>query len=128
MPPKEGRTSLGRFPPGVSGNPKGRALKPPEILAVEAAARIHTMEALDTLVACMRCDDPRVRVIAANSILDRGHGKPMQSISGRIEHLDITAAHLEALQHLTQRHRGPVTDLPLQPLAIEGQASNQADH
>ena len=118
MAGKEGRTDRGHFAPGVSGNPKGRSLKTPEIRAVEDAAKAYTMEALGTLVECMRCDDPRVRVIAANSILDRGHGKPMQNVSGRIEHFDMTAAHLEALQHLSRGKRGPVTDVPSDAVLI----------
>lgn len=110
MAVKEGRTDSGQFAPGTTGNPGGRPRKTAEVVAVEKAAKAYTQEALDTLVECMRCEDPRVRVIAANSILDRGHGKPMQSVTGRIEHLDMTVAHLEVLRHLTNR-RGPVTDI-----------------
>lgn len=47
------------------------------------------------------CDDPRVRVMAATAALDRGHGKPAQTFNAKIEDVDITEAHLRALQDLT---------------------------
>jgi HEAT repeat protein len=48
----------------------------------DSLARQHTERAIDTLVEVM--DDPfaenRERITAANSLLDRGHGKPNQAI------------------------------------------------
>ena len=48
----------------------------------DSLARQHTEKAIDTLVEVM--EDPfaenRERLTAANSILDRGHGKPNQAI------------------------------------------------
>ncbi len=43
-------------------------------------ARSHTEKALLTLVSAMDSDDERVRVDAASRILDRGYGKPAQSV------------------------------------------------
>ena len=49
---------------------------------VREAAREHTLEAIETLVNVML--DPKengsARVSAANSLLDRGFGKPSQSL------------------------------------------------
>jgi hypothetical protein len=47
-------------------------------------ARGHTEKALTTLVKIMEDEEapPTARVTAANSILDRGWGKPAQPISG----------------------------------------------
>src|SRR5512139_223243 len=123
MPAIEGRTAKGHFAPGVSGNPKGRAAKSEEQISVEEAAKAYTQEALDTLVKHMRGDDARVSVQAANAILDRGHGKPMQNLTGRIEHTDMGAAHLEALRGLIRRE-GPVTDVSDEPPLIEAQPVN----
>jgi len=54
------------------------------LLAVVDAARIHTMEAVETLVTIMRDKDapPAARVNASNGILDRGWGKPSQPLTG----------------------------------------------
>lgn len=120
MATTEGRNTKGQFIPGLSGNPKGRRPKSEQQISVESAARAYTQEALDTLVKHMRGDDPRISVQAANAILDRGHGKPMHSVSGRFEHLNLNQAHLEALQQRMSR-RGALADLPTDLPLIEVQ-------
>jgi len=67
------------FVKGKSGNPGGRVGVAPEL---RAAARTYSMEALETLVKWMRSDDARASVLAANSILDRAYGKPVQAVTG----------------------------------------------
>lgn len=51
---------------------------------VSSLARVHTESAVRTLVGIYASDEspPAARVAAANSILDRGWGKPAQTISG----------------------------------------------
>lgn len=64
------------FPKGVSGNPGGR---PKEVAEVRDLARQHTEEAIRTLVTIMRMGTPdRARAAAAEALLDRGWGRPMQ--------------------------------------------------
>jgi hypothetical protein len=67
------------FKPGQSGNPGGR---PKGEGRVREAAREHTDEALGVLVAAMQDEDVRVRIKAAETILERGWGKPPQAITG----------------------------------------------
>lgn len=51
---------------------------------IRSLARGHTEAALNTLAGIMNQPEapPAARVAAANSILDRGWGKPTQPISG----------------------------------------------
>jgi hypothetical protein len=51
---------------------------------IRSLARSHTESALNVLVGVMGQTDapPAARVAAANSILDRGWGKPVQAITG----------------------------------------------
>ena len=69
------------FKKGQSGNPGGR---PKVIAEVKELARAHTGEAVKTLVSIMTNPKsaPAARVSAANSLLDRGYGKPPQHITG----------------------------------------------
>jgi hypothetical protein len=63
------------FKKGTSGNPGGR----PKVLAdVREAARSHSVAALNVLVEIFedKKAPPSARALAANSILDRGYGKP----------------------------------------------------
>ena len=69
------------FKKGQSGNPGGR---PKVVAEVKELAREHTGEAIKTLVSIMTNPKsaPAARVSAANSLLDRGYGKPPQHITG----------------------------------------------
>lgn len=48
-------------------------------MMVRELARVHTAEAIDTLVKVLRAKSiPQARVAAARELLDRGHGKAPQ--------------------------------------------------
>lgn len=74
----------GRKPgtPKTGGRQKGTPNK--ATASLRDIARQYTDEAIDGLVAVLRDDgEPAAaRVAAANSILDRGYGKPSQILSG----------------------------------------------
>lgn len=66
------------FQKGQSGNPGGR---PKENAEVTALAREHSTEAIERLVALMRQDeDKKLAKAAADSLLDRGLGRPAQAV------------------------------------------------
>lgn len=65
------------FQKGQSGNPGGR---PKEDAEVKALARASGPEAIEKLIELMRCDEKRTALAAAQALLDRGFGKPSQSV------------------------------------------------
>jgi uncharacterized protein DUF5681 len=87
------------FAKGQSGNPGGRPKMPEEL---KDAMRGLADKAVEVLREAMKCDDPRVRVMAATAALDRGYGRPAQTVNAKIEGVDIAEAHLQALQAFTQ--------------------------
>jgi hypothetical protein len=84
------------FKPGQSGNPGGR---PKGWAEVNALARQHTAAAIEALVKSL--GDRRTRVQAAQALLDRGWGKPMQAVE--LATRDVVMAHQfdEALERLS---------------------------
>lgn len=85
------RDDKGRFLKGVSGNPGGR---PVEEREMKALARSHTVEAIEKLVALMRsAADQRVQFLAAEALLDRGHGRAAPAVaSGPLVNITMGAA------------------------------------
>ena len=64
-----------------TGRPRGSTSK--HKLKLQALAREYTEVALRTLVEiCRRGDTDKARVDAADKLLDRGWGKPVQAIHG----------------------------------------------
>ena len=70
------------FQPGQSGNPGGRRRKSDDDRKVEELARAYGVEAIKTLASIMRSAKApaSARSAAAQAVLDRGFGRPLQSI------------------------------------------------
>ena len=66
------------FKKGQSGNPGGRPKQ--EKLVVEAA-RAAGNRCVEVLRELIEHDDPKVRMAAADHLLNRGFGKPKQTIN-----------------------------------------------
>ena len=72
--------NLRPFKPGQSGNPGGRSKTQIDMIN---AARAHTKEAIEPLVLVMRNGKPGEAAMAANSLLDRGWGRPRPAVDPR---------------------------------------------
>ena len=114
QPAKQPATS-GSWKPGQSGNPTGR---PAVVKEVRDLARQYTREAVLTLVSVMRDrgQPGAARVAAASQILDRGYGKPAQTIA---------AAHFVTTLDETLRRRAgmgaAIDDLARRGLLIDAE-------
>ena len=66
------------FEKGKSGNPGGR---PKEVVEVRDLARSHSTRAVERLVELIESENERTAVAACEAILNRGYGRPAQSVS-----------------------------------------------
>lgn len=94
---KGARDGSGRFLPGYTANPGGR---PKGLVNLRELARTFTEEAIQTLAECLHDGDGRVRVAAANALLDRGWGKPVQPTEDQPEHDALAEMTDEELKRL----------------------------
>lgn len=73
------RRPTGQWTKGHSGNPLGY---PKALVEVRELARNHTQAAIDALAAKLRDRKGAVVVAAAVALLDRGWGRPIQTVNG----------------------------------------------
>jgi hypothetical protein len=92
-PPAAQRDARGRILPGVTINPGGR---PAVAKHVQALARAHTEVAIRRIVELIGSDDEKVALAAAEALLDRGFGKPVQATNSTVQKIDYGVLLMEA--------------------------------
>ena len=85
--------------PGQSGNPRGR---PKVVFDIDVLAREHGPEAIEVMAKLMRdtTATPGIRLAAATALLDRGFGRPKQTVDATVN-INLAEEHLAALNALT---------------------------
>lgn len=80
---------------GHSGNPGGR---PKALAELQALARQYAEASVNVLAEALKHKDHRIRIVAAQTLLDRGYGKPAQTVTVQKSPLDdVDPATLAAL-------------------------------
>lgn len=104
----------GTWGPGQSGNPSGKPKKTITVerdgqkveMSIAELAREHSFEAVKTLVrVCKNQRAPAAaQVSAATALLDRGWGKPIQTVGGDPDHPFFTGQLTpdQVIKHLAQ--------------------------
>lgn len=72
--------------------------------------------AVDVLERNMQDPDPNVRHRAAVEVMDRAWGKPKATVEAKVEAVDMSAAHLNALKLLAEQG---LRALPPQPTTLD---------
>lgn len=75
---------------GQSGNPAGRPKGAYQLRDIRQYCKEHSKEAVEALIEVMnsKTAPPSSRVVAANSLLDRGWGKPTMEITATVTSYD----------------------------------------
>ena len=109
--------------PGGPGRPKaGTRLDSMVMFDIKQAARSHCARAIEVLAEALEHKDVRVRVIAANIMIERGYGKPEQRADATIVHkFAVVPEVMEEAEWLERRGQPAPRQLP--PPALKGNGS-----
>jgi hypothetical protein len=100
------------FRPGASGNPTGRSR---DSLDIAKVARQYGPKCIEVVAKLLTDRDKKVRLSAAQTLLDRGFGRPAQHVTTDGEQ-NVTLMHLVAARAISvELHHGLAP-----PPAIEG--------
>ena len=97
---------MAQWAKGESGNPGGR---PKGLGEIREIARAHTDAAINVLVGVMGDDEasPSARVAAASALLDRGWGRPAQTLD-----LKSQISLSDALREIAEHRQVELDSLP----------------
>lgn len=70
---------------GKSGNPGGR---PKGAVEIKSLCQENSPEAMKRIFQLMKSKDERVALAAAQTVLDRGYGKPTQHVEANVSFMD----------------------------------------
>jgi hypothetical protein len=103
MPQHATSTSFkpGHPPTKGAGRLKQTPLERAVIKDIKAAAREHAAAAIQTLVKQLRAKSEAASVAAANSLLDRGYGKPKETVE-KTNNFNITRTNRLEISHLSE--------------------------
>jgi hypothetical protein len=106
---------------GRSGNPKGR---PPAAVDIAALARVHGPRCIEVAAELLEDPDPRIRLAALVALLDRGFGRPAQTVMAADNALSLQFQHLVAARAVSDALHGAPHTLPAE---IEGTVEQAAE-
>ena len=94
---EHGRTlPVTAWKPGQSGNPNGR---PKPEVDIAALARVHGPKCIDVVARMLSDKDGKLRLAAATALLDRGFGRPNQSVD--VNTTSVLELHLVAARAIS---------------------------
>jgi hypothetical protein len=103
------RVGGGRFAKGYSGNPGGRAATPAHVK--EMLGKL-TSRAVEIMAETMEGEDPKLRFLAAQEVLNRAVGKPTQAIDVKGDG-SMAGAQLAALTAMAAAAIRPPDEMPV---------------
>lgn len=118
------RNEKGHLLPGQAPlNPSGRPPVDPQLRAeTHAVLTAATPKAARRLVELMDHRDARIALTAAETVLSRVYGKPLQQVDAKVETTNVQQAHLQILLELAGKRERAMREVQAIELAPQCEA------